>query len=85
MITVIILCTFIQVNIVLAYSSDYVIYRSSKYEDSKLILRYFCASLKHYLKSHLYVKAQEIHKEKMRDSSFNVSYFKFNFVQIKCI
>lgn len=35
---------------------------------AKQIIRHVCAGLKHYFEAHLHVKAQQIHRAKLRDS-----------------
>jgi len=46
------------------FSSDF---ESTKYSP-KQIYRCVCAGLKHYFEAHLYIKAQQIRREKIGDS-----------------
>lgn len=40
---------------------------------ARQIIRHVCASLRHYFEAHLHIKAQQIRRAKMRDSSTMVS------------
>lgn len=40
---------------------------------ARQIIRHVCAGLKHYFEAHLHIKAQQIRRAKMRDSSLYMS------------
>lgn len=40
---------------------------------ARQIIRHVCAGLKHYFEAHLHIKAQQIRRAKMRDSSLCMS------------
>lgn len=66
-----ILFLFLQVSTLPILSSDdpaYTLLNEEAECSARQIIRHVCAGLKHYFEAHLHVKAQQIHRAKLRDS-----------------